>query len=340
MNFELGMIIYKIMKRFFYNILLLLVTLLSVYSCVSKEGQMTELTHKFFNYYNEESFDSLQMLYPSLELKYSELAFDNIEVTEFKDLGEDLYQVSLVRTFSKNNSLNDVEKSLLTLTYKATEPKDSLAFLYIIINSTGLINPELLPYYVSACGAIKNKKYTDLEYKERCGYAYKIYVNKAAEIAYMIETNARIRGYKNFYNGKAKIGDDNKAYFTIQNNTQYSCTGFNVHLGLKSLGNDEYMGETSAFYGSESAKLLPYSTNRYNMNIPNSIKRNKTWDGRYYYNYVATARVEVPVEAVMNNNVIAFDGTEYDNCIDELKMIEAEEAAEEEESDSIETENV
>lgn len=42
----------------------------------------------------------------------------------------------------------------------------------------------------------------------------------------------------------------------------------------------------------------------------------------------------------MNNNVIAFDGTEYDNYIDELKMIEAEEAAEEKESDSIETENV
>ena len=106
------------------------------------------------------------MLYPDLELKYAVLAFDNIEVTEFKDLEDDLYQVSLVRTFSENNSLNDVEKSLLTLTYKATEPKDSLAFPYIIINSTGLINPGLLPYYVSACGAIKNKKYTDLEYKE------------------------------------------------------------------------------------------------------------------------------------------------------------------------------
>ena len=93
------------MKKTFLWHLLLLVTLLSVYSCVSKEDQMTELTHKFFNYYNEESLDSLQMLYPDLELKYAELAFDNIEVTEFKDLEDDLYQVSLVRTFSENVSL-------------------------------------------------------------------------------------------------------------------------------------------------------------------------------------------------------------------------------------------
>lgn len=297
-----------IMKKSFFCFISILCAVLFLISCTNEADKrktvIEQLTHQFFSYVQEDNLDSLMLLYPILSTQFTELAADSIRITDYKQLENNVYEISLVRCYSPDNTIAGTVKKNVTFTFEQTNESDSLSFPFIISNSTGLVNPDLIPAYVSQCGALKNKKYTDKEYWERYNIAELIYMEKAQEIANYISENLTVSVYKDAFWGQAFVTD--VAKFTIQNNTAYTCTGFTVYMKFNNLWDGSYSGDARGFYGSKSASLQPYTTKSYTLKIPSTVKQGN------YKNYITSIKVEVSAEAVAQTTSFSFNGTEYD----------------------------
>ena len=287
-----------------------LCVVLSLMSCSENKQKVIEnLAEKFFYYVQEEKNDSLFMLYPALNTQYTELAADSIRFIEFKELGNEQYEVALIRCYSPDNSIDNTVKKNVTLTFEKAAETDSVAFPYIIKGSTGLINVDLIPSYARLCGAIKNKKYTDNEYIERLAIAKEIYMEKAQEIAEYVSKNVDILVNTSNVFGVQITLVENEIFFSLRNNTEYTCKGFTVDMSFENWQDNSYRGTESGYYGSEDATLHPYTTHRYRMSLDHIDKSGKI------KNYLAGAVFKITAEAIAECNDLPFTGNEYDEYI-------------------------
>ena len=80
-------------------------------------------------------------------------------------------------------------------------------------------------------------------------------------------------------------------------------------MTLKDWFDSTFSIEANGFYGSEEARILPYTTTRYSLETPSIVRE------RFGAYYIDSTSVNVSAEAVANTSIITFDGTEYEEYI-------------------------
>ena len=273
-----------------------------------QETELQDLTHKFFYYVQECKYDSMRMIYPSINLQYTETEVDSLRFSKVKKLGKDRYELAFVRCYSPNNDENFTTRKNVVFTFKKNQKNDSIPFPYIIENSSGLVNPDLIPYYAKECGAIKGK-YQDSEYAERLSIAEIIYWKEAERVAEYISEHITPMLYYDYIGetGYAWV-NENSVNFALKNGTEYTCKGFTVYLTVDNFQYDVYHITQNGYYGSDAAAIPPYGSNRYRFNFSNMKHF-------YYKNHVTAVKVKADPQAIASCNHFRFTGTEYEEYV-------------------------
>ena len=249
-----------------------------------QESELQDLTHKFFYYVQECKYDSMRMIYPSINLQYTETEVDSLRFSKVKKLGKDRYELAFVRCYSPNNDENFTTRK----------------------------NPDLIPYYARECGAIKGK-YQDSEYAERLSIAEIIYWKEAERVAEYISEHITPMLYYDYIGetGYAWV-NENSVSFALKNGTEYTCKGFTVYLTVDNFQYDVYHTTQNGYYGSDAAAIPPYGSNRYRFNFSNL-------EHFYYKNHVTAVKVKADPLAIASCNHFKFSGTEYEEYMKKKK---------------------
>lgn len=280
--------------------------LLALVSCSGngEKAVLQDLTHKFFYYVQECKYDSMRMIYPSINLQYTETEVDSLRFSQIKKLGNNQYEVAFVRCYSPNNDENFTTRRNVVFTFEKNPKTDSIPFPYIIKNSSGLVNPDLIPYYAKACGAIRGK-YQDSEYAERMRIADIIYWKEAERVADYISNNITpMLYYDNVGGTKYAWVNNNSIRFSLKNGTEYTCKGFTVYLTVDNFQYDVYHTTQNGYYGSDAAAIPPYGSNSYRFDF-SPLKQ------FYYKNHVTDIKVKVNAQSIAQCNYFKFTGNEY-----------------------------
>lgn len=284
--------------------------LFALVSCNGKREQaaLEDLTHKFFYYAQECKYDSMRMIYPSINLQYTETEVDSLRFSKIKKLGKDQYELVFVRCYSPNNDESFTTRKNVVFTFEKNAKTDSIPFPYIIKNSSGLVNPDLIPYYARECGAIKGK-YQDSEYAERMRIADIIYWKEAERVAdYISDHITPMLYYDNVLGTNYAWVNNNSVNFALKNGTEYTCKGFTVYVTVDNFQYDVYHTTQNGYYGSDAAAIPPYGSNRYRFNFTPL----KTF---YYKNHVTGIKVKVDPLTIASCNHFKFTGNEYEEYI-------------------------
>ena len=273
------------LTKLFTHLFLLLVGFMVITSCGKRKSikKVEELTKKFYALTHEEHLDSLELLYPTIDLDLFKFIYadDEIEIREVKSLDDNKFKVVIV---SPGSGIELYPSFFF-------EKNDSSYYGFYITDSKGLVDPAYLPSYMVACGSVKEyKEYTDMEYVERYKISNEIYYNRAKDIADYVVQNVRI------FNNTTNLSS-NWVDFTLENNSNVDCLGFTVYFNLAEFFHNTDLGEISGFYGREQARLEAGRSQRYRMDFnPKELKAESIW------RTVKNGRFEITPQAIINYN--------------------------------------
>ncbi len=288
-----------------------IVLLAFIASCQkSPEERVTELTTKLFQFVHDDKSDSINIIYPSLDINLLPIHSDSISIKSVKELSDGKLEVEIVNNYSELNSDEANIKTNISLFY---EKSDSSDYGYIIADSRGIYNRDgLAPFDAERSGCIDpSKKYTDNEYIRRFRIAEKIQDAKSQEVANLLNSNVKVLVYNESVIGNLSlpIVHGNVARFTLENPTDYSCQGFIVYLELKNSWDGKYQGKFDGLYDYGQATLQAHSRNNYSMSIdPSKLKNSNS----SFNDYISSAKFETTAKYVKENTFLKYSGNEYD----------------------------
>ena len=274
----------------------------------NSKKRVIELTHALFDYSANGYYDSLQMLYPNIDLDKFELETDSIRIISASKKENGQMEVQLIKKYSPNHTIeNNLSRSISLLFDKVEE---NGCFDYIITNSTGFIDPESILPYVAQCGALKkNKSYTDREYVEQMKVAEDVCRKKAEEVADLLNKKVEPLVTYTYVSGyRFALIENNTAKFSLRNNTKYSCLGFTVYITICSSWDCKYQGKVQHCYTDSLDILQANSEHDYRLSYSSSsVKADKNWKSQ-----IESVTFKITPEAVLEHTPLDFDGTEYD----------------------------
>ena len=273
------------------------------------EDEVVDLTTQFFQFVQDDKEDSINIIYPSLDLLLLPLHSDSISIKGVKTTPEGKLEVELVNNYSEFNTDETNIKTNITLLY---EKQDSTAYGYIISDSKGIYKRDgVVPFDAERSGCIdSSKKYSDMDYIRRLKIAEEIQDIRAREIADLLNSNVKV-----LVNNNGAVYND-VARFVLDNPTDYSCQGFTVHLELSNWTDGQFQGQFDGFYNYEEATLLAHSRHNYSMSIERSKLKNPD---RRFVDIISGARFETTTKFVKENTYLKYSGKEYDEYINTHK---------------------
>ena len=296
--------------RFIFGIVLLAF----MASCQkSPEERVTELTTKLFQFVRDDKSDSINIVYPSLDINLLPIHSDSISIKSVKELSDGKFEVELVNNYSELNSDETNIKTNISLFYEKSDSSDNG---YIITDSRGIYNRDgFAPFDAERSGCIDpSKKYTDNEYISRFRIAEKIQDAKSQEVANLLNSNVKVLAYNERVIGNYTLPlvHGNVARFTLENPTDYSCQGFRVYLELKNSWDGEYQGKFDGLYDYREATLLAHSRHNYSLSIdPAKLKKLNS----SFKDYISSAKFETTAQYVKENTFLKYTGKEYDEYL-------------------------
>lgn len=296
--------------------------LIIVTACTNdnSEKRVIELTHALFDYSANGYYDSLQMLYPNINLDKFQLETDSIRIISASKKENGQMEVQLIKKYSPNHTIEFNLSRCISLLFDKVE--ENGCFDYIITSSTGFIDPESIPPYVEQCGALKkNKSYTDEDYIELMKVAEEICRKRAEEVADVLNKKVvPLVTYTNVGGYKFALIENNTAKFSLKNNTKYSCLGFTVYITICSSWDCEYQGKVQHCYTDSRDMLQANSEHNYRLSYSSSsVKGDKRWKSQ-----IKSVTFKITPEAVLQHTNLDFDGTEYDAYMSQHNNINVE----------------
>ncbi len=283
--------------------------------------KVEQLTNRFFDFYTDDQYDSLKLIYPSANFDLLDMNADSIRITSVTAKENGQMEVQLIKNFSRNSTLEFNESKSISLVFdKANE---GTPFEYTITNSMGLTNLGMISRYAKECGALEEKKYTDKDYNERLKVVDILCMQKAEQIAELLNKNVkitfekykRIRDKEFCYYFESPYVEDTwdyagTIYFMLSNSTNYQCKGFETTFIVYGPEEDgkQKSKTISHVFDEPGSTLKAHSQDHY------SITYNMVdWLSQYYANVgLSRSTFHITPEAVLMHTPLDFDGTEYD----------------------------